>query len=414
MGEGAPRQREREGGGVKGYSDSEDMTEGEIQEGEWRNGRGMVGRGASPRCWWAASSRWMRVVGNRRRYHEEGRGAASQPRAVEEAKGGSTLPQTGSSCCGGDCCRARSDAPLVCQEPLTQPHGSSNRLPFYAAMQGGHCEEERPEECPEGLLWRRSARRRKCGGGWMSASNMITVFLLLVLSLVGQASGGTMAGGPCTTILTDLANVFGELKPCGAEVTSTAPGAGMVGTLTIKFATSVALEATSQIRLTFPTQRDGYAFNFPPGTDSELEALVVQYGSQRTQMAHGTGTPELGISGNVATITLGGFGSPTIQDSEGGYIFTITNVRNPYVNNGLPAGQIGLELLTGAGGFLDAVNLTAPVFEVGNLRVHNASINLEPNSAGVPATVQLNFNTDGYIPYGGRLLLTLPDGFVVR
>lgn len=261
-------------------------------------------------------------------------------------------------------------------------------------------------------MWRLSSRRWRCGGDWMRASNIFVV-LLLVLSIAGQASGGTLAGGSCTTVLTDLANVFSDLKPCGAEVTSTATGAGTVGTLTVKFATSVALGSTSKIRLTFPTQRDGYAFNFPPGTDSVLEAAVVPYGSQRTQMAHGTGTPILDVAGNVATITLGGFGSPTTSDSEGGYSFTITNVRNPYVNNGLPAGEIGLELLSGAGALLDAVNLTAPVFLVGDLSVHQTSMLLDPNSAGVPATVQLNFNTDGYIPSGGRLLLTLPDGFVI-
>lgn len=188
-----------------------------------------------------------------------------------------------------------------------------------------------------------------------------------------------MAGGSCATLLTDLANIFSTLKPCGAVVENSVAGAGMAGTLTVKFATSVALTSTARIEITFPTQRDGYAFNFPPGKVSYLDAALVQYGTQKTQYAHGTGTPLLDFTAvNVARITLGGFGSPTVADSEGGWQFTITNVRNPYVNNGLAAGTIGMRLLTSAGAVLDAVNITAPVFQVGDLRKYNNTISQSP------------------------------------
>ena len=133
------------------------------------------------------------------------------------------------------------------------------------------------------------------------------------------------------------------------------------------------------------------------GSTTEAIGVVTPLGSERFEPLHGTGTPLLSVSDNVATIQLAGLRQTSLADAQAGYEVDLTNVRNPYANAGLARTSATVTLFYNNGSIWHETQVLLPEFVYNPIPPSNALFELLNPAAGIVGNMRVTFSTVGEV-----------------
>lgn len=241
-----------------------------------------------------------------------------------------------------------------------------------------------------------------------------TAVALILLWSVGVRAAKLFSSEFCNRAISAPSVVTGTAQ-CGLQIDLNSPYSAAPGSLRIGFAISEVLPVLSIVKVFVPNVNDS-PFLFHSSGSSRAVGLVTAGGDQQVAALHGLGVPtltlETEVGGTLATVKMSDISQPSLADSEAGFQFNLTNVQNPYA--GPHRANATVSLFTPNGTLVYEENFLLPAISPGPLTSERASFGLIKPSAGIESDVEVRLKTWGVIPADGRIVITLPFGFILR
>jgi hypothetical protein len=217
----------------------------------------------------------------------------------------------------------------------------------------------------------------------------------------------------CNTVLQVPSLVTGTTK-CGVRIDLDSSYAAAPGAIRVGFSINEVLPILTVVQVKLPDLASPFAFN--TGGDSSAVGLITAGGDEQQVPLHGMGSPGFAYQtvagGLLATVTMGEIRQPTLADSEAGFQFNITNVRNPYAGNA--TGNATVRLLMSNGSIWYEENVHLSVIVPGRLTPDRAKFAPTKGSAGIEVDIDVQLKPWGVLPQDGQIVISLPVGFRFR
>jgi hypothetical protein len=251
----------------------------------------------------------------------------------------------------------------------------------------------------------------RAGGAASWASAVILVFVACPES---SSAVKLFSSDSCNTAISVPSVVTGT-SSCGVAVDLNSPYSAAPGSVQVGFAISEVLPVLSIVKVFLPDINNS-PFIFNAGGSSRAVGLVTAAGDEQAVALHGMGIPTLKLEsrsgGTLVTVKMGEISQPSTADSEAGFQFNVTNVQNPYA--GPRQANATVSLFTPNGSLIFEEDVLLPALVPGPLTPNRARFGLTKPSAGIESDVEVRLKTWGTIPADGRIIITLPFGFILR